>query len=161
MLNMIVVVKRLADFEQGENRNGNKTCFITSRSIDPLSAILMGWAIPRSSSELFLLTLSPCLRELDRLNNISSETRRLLLLPRKVGCCGLSGKDKLLAFMDTSEGGLGAELRRWVNGICCISCCEQKLMLLFLLLLCLSNVFWAENGLGRTKYLKTHNFFII
>jgi len=85
---------------------------------------------------------------------MSSETRKLLLLPRKGGCWGLSGRDKLFAFIEIRLGGLGAEFLRWIKGICCSNCAEQKLMLLFLLLLWRSNVFCAENGLGLIKYLK-------
>lgn len=73
--------------------------------MDPFNAIFIECDIPRSSSELFLLTFIPCLKEFDRLNNMSSETLKLLLRHRKGGCCGLSGSDKLLAFIETKDGG--------------------------------------------------------
>jgi hypothetical protein len=82
---------------------------------------------------------------------------------RALPTVGLSGSDRLLALVVTNGGG------RVINGGNAMldplleppkpSCptVELKLMLDFLRLLCLSNVFCAENGLGRRMYLKRTN----
>lgn len=87
---------------------------------------------------------------------MSSTTRRELERPRKPpATVGLSGSESELALVVTKGGARGEgnttpELRRDAARFIA---CEQKLMFDFLRLLCLSNVFCAEKGLGRTKYL--------
>lgn len=136
------------------------TCILGLRSwaMDPMGKC----DTPSSSRLLFRLQMdSPCLSELDRLNSMSSTTRRELDRARRaLPTVGLSGRDRLLALVVTNGGGLV------MNGGNAMldplleppkpSCpmVELKLMLDFLRLLCLSNVFWAENGLGRRMYLK-------
>lgn len=150
---------------------------VTSRPMDPFSAILIGlWfegcdraPKPMSSKLLFLLLIvSPCLNELLRLSRMSSTTLRELERPRKApATVGLSGKDKEFDLVVLNGGALGKPIpdpRRLpvpapdkpaeatAALICDTSWAEQKLMLLFLLELCRSKVFCAENGLGRTRY---------
>lgn len=136
------------------------TCMLGLRSwaTDPMGKC----DTPSSSRLLFRLHIdSPCRSELDRRNSMSSTTRRELdLALRALPTVGLSGSDKLLALVVTSGGG------RVMNGGNAMleprleppkpSCpmVELKLMLDFRRLLCLSNVFCAENGLGRRMYLE-------
>lgn len=118
---------------------------------------------PSSSKLLFrLLMVSPCRSELDRRNSMSSTTRSELDRARSAPpTVGLSGSDRLFALVVTSGGG------RVMNGGNAMvdprlepkpppSCpiVELKLMFDFRRLLCRSNVFWAENGLGRRMYLR-------
>lgn len=121
-----------------------------------------------SSKLLFLRPLpifvSPCRKEFDLLSKMSSMTRKELDLPLWYpATVGLSGKDKEFDLVVTKGGArVGWKvdnpspepLRLPSPAICWIKVWEQKLMFDFLLLLCLSKVFWAENGLGLTKYLK-------
>jgi len=142
------------------------TCILGLRSwpMDPMGKC----DTPSSSRLLFLLLMdSPCLSELDLLSSMSSTTRSELDRARRaLPTVGLSGNERLLALVVTSGGGLV------MNGGKAIvdpllelpkppSCpiVELKLMLDFLRLLCLSNVFCAENGLGRRMYLNTKSSF--
>lgn len=80
-------------------------------------------------------------------------TRNELERPRNdEATVGLSGSESEFDLVVTSGGGRLSgdgkpmpEPRLEPNG--CV--CEQKLMLDLRRLLCLSKVFWAENGLGR------------
>lgn len=76
---------------------------------------------------------------------------------------GLSGKDKELAFVVDNGGARGwvklapiADPLLLATPCAWIKACEQKLIFDFRRLLCRSNVFWAENGDGRTRYLKQY-----
>lgn len=122
--------------------------------------------IPISSRLLFLrletAPLSPWRRELDRFSGISSTTRSELERPLKSDTMvGLSGSDKEFALVVESGGArccgyavLIDEPRLLAAWACAwIRAWEQKLMLDLRRLLCLSKVFWAENGEGRTRYL--------
>lgn len=107
---------------------------------------LIGNIIPRSSKLLFLLVVRPWRNELDRRRRMSS-TRSEFDRPRHIPgfTVGLSGKDSEFAFV--TNGGRPVEFRLLPGPVCC----AQKLMFDFLRLLCRSNVFWAENGLGLIK----------
>lgn len=99
---------------------------------------------------------------------MSSTTLKLLERPRwKLATVGLSGNDKEFDLVVARGGGLPAwyplrlpRAELLLLAICddAPSCCnkfwEQKLMFDLRRLLCLSNVFCALNGLGRTKYLE-------
>lgn len=122
--------------------------------------------MPISSRLLFLrrqtTPLKPWRRELDRLNSISSTTLNEFDRPLKsVIIVGLSGKDKEFAFVVDSGGARGwvktapiPEPLRLATPCAWIRAWEQKLMFDFRRLLWRSNVFCAENGDGRTKYLQ-------
>lgn len=112
---------------------------------------------PSSSRLLFRLHMdSPCLSEFDRLKSMSSTTRNELERARRaLPTVGLSGNDKLLALVVTNGGGLvmnggKAILEPLLEPKPSCPIVELKLILDFLRLLCLSNVFCAENGLGRS-----------
>lgn len=116
---------------------------------------------PNSSRLLFRLDMeSPCLSELDLRNSISSTTRRELDRARRaLPTVGLSGNERLLALVVTKGGGLvmkggKAMLDPLLEPKPSAPTVELKLMLDFLRLLCRSNVFCAENGLGRKIYLQ-------
>jgi len=135
------------------------TCMLGLRSwaIDPIGKC----DTPNSSRLLFRLHMeSPCLSELDRLNSMSSTTRRELDRARSaLPTVGLSGNDKLFALVVTNGGGLvmnggNAMLDPLLEPKPNCPIVELKLMLDFRRLLCRSNVFWAENGLGRRIYLE-------
>lgn len=136
------------------------TCILGLRSwaMDPTGKC----DTPSSSRLLFRFDMdSPCLSELDRLRSMSSTTRSELDRARSaLPTVGLSGNDRLLDLVVTNGGGLVTnggkamlDPRLELNPSCPIV--ELKLMFDFLRLLCLSNVFCAENGLGRKIYLKT------
>lgn len=129
------------------------------------------------SSRLLLRRLtpalgSPCLKELERRRSMSSVTRSELDLPRRAPVTvGLSGSERELALV-VARGGARGELnpetpapepRRlfapW-DAIDWIRLWEQKLMFDLRRLLCRSNVFWAENGDGLTRYLKDYLFIL-
>lgn len=118
---------------------------------------------PSSSRLLFrLLMVSPCRSELDRLSSMSSTTRSELDRARSaLPTVGLSGSDRLFALVVTSGGGrvmnggnAMAEPRLEPNAPPSWPIVELKLMFDLRRLLCRSNVFWAENGLGRRMYLR-------
>lgn len=165
----------------GSRSNGCSSGGVTSKPILPFRAILkafccccccwccsneLKWDIPISSRLLLRrrdpTPLSPWRRELDRLNNISSTTRSELDRPLKsVMIVGLSGSDNELALVVESGGARGGtKLAPMVDPLLLetpwawINACEQKLIFDLRRLLWRSNVFWAENGEGRTKYLK-------
>jgi len=138
------------------------TCILGLRSwaIDPMGK----WDTPNSSRLLFRLHVmeSPCLSELDRLNSMSSTTRKELDRARRaLPTVGLSGNDRLFALVVTKGGGLvmnggNAMLDPLLEPNPSCPIVELKLMLDFRRLLCLSNVCWAENGLGRKIYLNKY-----
>ena len=170
-------------FGPGKRSIGCSSGGVTSKPILPFKAILkafccccccwccnneLKWDIPISSRLLLRrrdpTPLSPWRRELDRLNNISSTTLREFERPLKsVMIVGLSGSDKELALV-VQRGGArgGAKLAPIVDPLLLetpwawINACEQKLIFDLRRLLWRSNVFWAENGDGRTKYLKSN-----
>lgn len=120
-----------------------------------------------SSRLLFRLPLPtlvrPWRREFDLRSRMSSMTRSELDRPRWYpATVGLSGKESEFDLVVDSGGGRGD----WypvsprpeprlpacdAAAICWIRVCEQKLMFDFRRLLCRSNVFCAEKGLGRTR----------
>jgi len=136
------------------------TCMLGLRSwtMEP-----MGKCDTPSSSRLLFRVLmdSPCLSELDRLSSMSSTTRNEFDRARRaLPTVGLSGNDRLLDLVVTRGGGLvmnggKAMLDPRLEPKPSWPIVELKLMFDFLRLLCLSNVFCAENGLGRKIYLKT------
>ena len=149
---------------------------VTSRSILPFSGILMLPLGPvrlppknnaddsmeglTSSTLDVLRCISPWRSELERLKRISStrsECDRPLFAPRTDGdvgtpndMSGLSGNERELAFWggpnDLTPVQVALLLRRLSK--------SQMLMCERRRLLWRSNVLWAENGLGRIKYLK-------
>lgn len=173
----------------GKRSGGLSSGGVTSSPMLPLSAIFMAfafccccccwcckselkWEIPISSKLLFLrlepVPLRPCRKELERLSRMSSTTRKEFERPRKsVMIVGLSGSDKELAFVVDNGGARGCvklapipDPRLLATPCAWIRAWEQKLMFDLRRLLCRSKVFCAENGDGRTKYLKIYVFLL-